>query len=91
MKVWHSRGGDTKEAVRPDPETDQVLGFVALDLSPLLLASFPSVQGWYNITDWMGKCRGQIKISVTPLGWISLRRSKATSTEYFVRLLFKRL
>lgn len=24
------------------------------------------MSGWYNITDWLGKCRGQIKLSVTP-------------------------
>ena len=49
-----------------DPEADQVVGFVAVDLCPLA-AGFPAVTGWYNITDWLGKCRGQLKLSVTPL------------------------
>jgi hypothetical protein len=43
----------------------QMLGYAAVDLSPLL-ASFPSVTGWYNITNWVGRCRGQLKISVQP-------------------------
>ena len=43
------------------------MGYVAIDLTPLVLASFTCVVGWYNITDWLGKCRGQINVSVTPL------------------------
>jgi len=66
LKVWHNRSPGPDDTRVPDPETDQVLGFVAVDLSPLL-ASFPCVRGWYNITDWMGKVRGQVKLSVTPL------------------------
>jgi len=64
LKVWHHRGkiGETRNA-----EVDQVLGYVAIDLTPLVLASFTCVVGWYNITDWLGKCRGQINVSVTPL------------------------
>ena len=65
LKVWHFRGDDNHE-IR-DPERDQVLGYVAVDLTPLNLTSFTMVSGWYNITDWMGKCRGQVKLSVTPL------------------------
>jgi len=72
LKVWHHRvpadssatfGVHSKIA---DPEADQVVGFVAVDLCPLA-AGFPAVTGWYNITDWLGKCRGQLKLSVTPL------------------------
>jgi len=64
MKVWHHRGksGDLR-----NPEVDQILGYVAIDLTPLVLTSFTSVVGWYNITDWLGKVRGQISVSVTPL------------------------
>ncbi|XP_034460102.1 C2 domain-containing protein 3 isoform X1 [Hippoglossus hippoglossus] len=54
FKVWH-RG-----------ETERVLGFASVDLSPLL-CGFYSVCGWYNITDFSGQCRGQLKVSVTPL------------------------
>ena len=32
-----------------------------MDLSPLL-SSFPRINGWYNIMNWVGKCRGQIKV-----------------------------
>ena len=42
-----------------------MLGYAAVDLSPLL-ASFPSVTGWYNIFNWVGRCRGQLKVSVVP-------------------------
>ena len=64
LKVWHHK----KTAdLNKDPERDQVIGFVAVDLCPLR-AGFPSLQGWYNITDWLGKCRGQIMLAVTPLG-----------------------
>lgn len=42
-------------------QTDLVLGFAALDLSVLGLG-FPSVQGWFNIIDFMGKCNGQINV-----------------------------
>lgn len=44
-----------------------MLGYAAVDLSPLL-ASFPSVTGWYNIINWVGRCRGQIKVSIVPRG-----------------------
>ena len=42
-----------------------MLGYAAIDLSPLL-AAFPSVTGWYNIINWVGRCRGQLKISIRP-------------------------
>ena len=42
-----------------------MVGFVAVDLCPLA-TGFPAVSGWYNVTDWLGKCRGQLKLSVTP-------------------------
>lgn len=64
LKVWHFRGKSYHE--ERDPERDQVLGYVAVDLTPLNLTSFTMVSGWYNITDWLGKCRGQMKLSVTP-------------------------
>jgi len=65
LKVWHHK--KTADHNNKDPERDQVIGFVAVDLCPLR-AGFPALQGWYNITDWLGKCRGQIMIAVTPLG-----------------------
>lgn len=77
LKVWHHRrtANSTARAIsmndllqpQPNPETDQMLGFVAVDLTPLLIASFAAVSGWYNITDCIGKCRGQIKLTITPM------------------------
>ncbi|XP_030600293.1 C2 domain-containing protein 3 isoform X2 [Archocentrus centrarchus] len=54
FKVWHK--GDL----------DRVIGFASVDLSPLV-CGFPSVCGWYNITDFSGQCHGQLKVSITPL------------------------
>ncbi|NXI59516.1 C2CD3 protein, partial [Chloroceryle aenea] len=54
FKVWHRA------------ETERVIGFASVDLSPLL-SGFQLVCGWYNITDFSGQCRGQIKVAVSPL------------------------
>ncbi|KAK2881256.1 hypothetical protein Q8A67_018524 [Cirrhinus molitorella] len=54
FKVWHKG------------EIERVIGFVSVDLSPLL-SGFQSVCGWYNITDFSGQCQGQLKVSVSPL------------------------
>lgn len=48
------------------PESERVIGFASVDLSPLL-SGFQLVCGWYNITDFSGQCRGQIKVAVSPL------------------------
>ncbi|XP_068786907.1 C2 domain-containing protein 3 isoform X3 [Struthio camelus] len=58
FKVWHKA------------ETERVIGFASVDLSPLL-SGFQLVCGWYNITDFSGQCRGQIKVAVSPLQSIS--------------------
>ncbi|XP_075119108.1 C2 domain-containing protein 3 [Leptodactylus fuscus] len=58
FKVWHKA------------DVERVLGFAAVDLSPLL-SGFQSVCGWYNIGDFTGQCQGQIKVSITPLENIS--------------------
>ncbi|KAM9388373.1 C2 domain-containing protein 3 [Phaethornis superciliosus] len=54
FKVWHKA------------ETERVIGFASVDLSPLL-SGFQLICGWYNITDFSGQCRGQIKVAVSPL------------------------
>ncbi|XP_029699383.1 C2 domain-containing protein 3 isoform X2 [Takifugu rubripes] len=54
FKVWHKG------------EMERVIGFASVDLSPLLWG-FQSVCGWYNITDFSGRCHGQLKVSITPL------------------------
>ncbi|NXD99990.1 C2CD3 protein, partial [Chaetorhynchus papuensis] len=58
FKVWHKA------------ESERVIGFASVDLSPLL-SGFQLVCGWYNITDFSGQCRGQIKVAVSPLQNIS--------------------
>ncbi|NXL15993.1 C2CD3 protein, partial [Setophaga kirtlandii] len=54
FKVWHKA------------ESERVIGFAAVDLSPLL-SGFQLVCGWYNISDFSGQCRGQLKVAVSPL------------------------
>ncbi|NXO86023.1 C2CD3 protein, partial [Sitta europaea] len=64
FKVWHKA------------ESERVIGFASVDLSPLL-SGFQLVCGWYNITDFSGQCRGQIKVAVSPLQNIhSLREER---------------
>ncbi|XP_030633912.1 C2 domain-containing protein 3 [Chanos chanos] len=63
FKVWHKG------------EVERVIGFVSVDLSPLL-SGFQSVCGWYNITDFSGQCQGQLKVSVTPLMGVQELRSQ---------------
>ncbi|NXR09240.1 C2CD3 protein, partial [Semnornis frantzii] len=54
FKVWHKA------------ESERVIGFASVDLSPLL-SGFQLVCGWYNILDFSGQCRGQLKVAVSPL------------------------
>ena len=72
VRVWSSL------TETPDPEQDQMVGFAAIDLSALL--SFPLVSGWYNISNWLGKCRGQLKVTVKPLEQIPLVTDSMQST-----------
>uniref|UniRef100_A0A3P8SCK6 C2 domain containing 3 centriole elongation regulator n=1 Tax=Amphiprion percula TaxID=161767 RepID=A0A3P8SCK6_AMPPE len=67
FKVWHKG-------------VERVIGFASVDLSPLL-CGFPSVCGWYNITDFSGQCHGQLKVSITPLrGLQDLREQRKTAS-----------
>ncbi|ROL49948.1 C2 domain-containing protein 3 [Anabarilius grahami] len=69
FKVWHKG------------EVERVIGFVSVDLSPLL-SGFQSVCGWYNITDFSGQCQGQLKVSVSPLRAVhDLRAQRQTAHE----------
>ncbi|XP_029302940.1 LOW QUALITY PROTEIN: C2 domain-containing protein 3 [Cottoperca gobio] len=69
FKVWHKG------------ETERVIGFASVDLSPLV-CGFQSVCGWYNITDFSGQCHGQLKVSITPLkGVQDLRGQRKTVNE----------
>ncbi|XP_054901560.1 C2 domain-containing protein 3 isoform X2 [Poeciliopsis prolifica] len=67
FKVWHKG------------EMERVIGFATVDLSPLLWG-FPSVCGWYNITDFSGQCHGQIKVSITPLRGVQDLRGQRKNT-----------
>ncbi|NXX51004.1 C2CD3 protein, partial [Tricholaema leucomelas] len=58
FKVWHKA------------ESERVIGFASVDLSPLL-SGFQLLCGWYNILDFGGQCRGQLKVAVSPLQDIS--------------------
>ncbi|XP_054454467.1 C2 domain-containing protein 3 [Anoplopoma fimbria] len=69
FKVWHKG------------ETERVIGFASVDLSPLV-CGFQSVCGWYNITDFSGHCHGQLKVSITPQkGVQDLREQRKTVNE----------
>ena len=59
VKVWH------KPENGPSVD-DHVLGFAAIDLTPLL-KEFPSICGWYNVIDFVGRVRGQIKVEIKPV------------------------
>jgi hypothetical protein len=48
MKLWHHRAND--DVI--DLERDHVIGFIAIDLTPLCLSAFSLITGWYNV---MGK------------------------------------
>ena len=58
IKVWHHR---------QSKDYDYVLGFAAIDVSLILHDSFTEVTGWYNLMDYMTRCRGQIKVHLCPL------------------------
>jgi hypothetical protein len=65
---------------------DKVLGFVSIDLSPLL-SGLQQISGWYNISDSSGNVQGQLKISITPQeDLFELKRMKYNSKQYQPKL-----
>ncbi|XP_048237074.1 C2 domain-containing protein 3-like isoform X2 [Haliotis rufescens] len=62
LKVWHK---PAEAAKQPDKSSDRVLGFVSVDLAPLS-SGLLQICGWYNILDFTGQCKGQIKVSIVP-------------------------
>lgn len=46
--------------------TDFFLGSAAVDLKPLLSLGFPSISGWYNVTDKAQTLRGYLQVEVRP-------------------------
>ena len=65
---------------------DKVLGFVSIDLSPLL-SGLQQISGWYNISDSGGNVQGQLKISIIPQeDLFQLKRLKYNSKQYQPRI-----
>ena len=70
-KVWH----------KDQNVSEYVIGFAAIDLGILLHNGFNEISGWYNIMDFVGRCRGQIKVDIKPkndvnIGDLRLKSSK---------------
>ncbi|BFZ15049.1 hypothetical protein BsWGS_18088 [Bradybaena similaris] len=63
LKVWH-KPSDAPKA--PDKSCDRVLGFVSVDLTSFT-KGFQQICGWYNIMNFNGQCKGQIKVNITPV------------------------
>ncbi|CAF1141894.1 unnamed protein product [Adineta ricciae] len=63
LKVWHKVNADIETI--PEKSGDKVLGFVSIDLSPLL-SGLQQISGWYNIVDTIGNVQGQLKTSIVP-------------------------
>jgi hypothetical protein len=60
---------------------DKVLGFVSIDLSPLL-SGLQQISGWYNVVDTVGNIQGQLKISIIPQeDLFELKRFKYNSNQ----------
>ena len=77
LKVWHKINADIETI--PEKSGDKVLGFVSIDLSPLL-SGLQQISGWYNIVDTIGNVQGQLKISIIPQeDLLELKRFKYNS------------
>jgi hypothetical protein len=91
IKVWHRPHAENRTEDEPHQNEfacgidDYVLGFAAIDLSPLLRDGYTvypckngnrqtasknvnvtGLCGWYNLMDFVGRRKGQIKINVQP-------------------------
>ncbi|XP_068718257.1 C2 domain-containing protein 3-like isoform X2 [Montipora capricornis] len=87
FKLWHTPH-DTdvltkaQKSGEDSSSEDRLIGFVSFDLSPLL-AGMRQLIGWYNVMDFYGDCKGQIKLGVSPVIPVSpLRCSTASRTGY---------
>ncbi|CAF2487401.1 unnamed protein product [Rotaria sp. Silwood2] len=84
LKVWHKINADIESI--PEKSGDKVLGFVSIDLSPLL-SGLQQISGWYNIIDTVGNVQGQLKISITPQeDLFEFKRMKYNSKQYQPKL-----
>ena len=66
VKVWH----------KDSNMSDYVIGFAAVDLGILLHNGFKEVCGWYNVMDFVGRCRGQVKVEIRPHLDVSVLRQR---------------
>ncbi|GFN84972.1 C2 domain-containing protein 3 [Plakobranchus ocellatus] len=82
LKVWHKPADAPKT---PDKSCDKVLGFVSVDLGPLS-KGLQQICGWYNILDFNGQCRGQIKVSISPQDLQT--QGSATTSSFMLPLNF---
>ena len=73
FRIWQKHNLGPK-SVAPN---DHVIGFATVDLS-VLLNGFHAVTGWYNVLDIFGRCRGEIKIGVTPTDPMQLMKINPT-------------
>ena len=63
LKLSHAETESMSEET--NTSTDKTLGFVSIDLSPLL-SGLHQISGWYNIIDTIGSVQGQLKVSIVP-------------------------
>ncbi|UJR25905.1 hypothetical protein I4U23_007253 [Adineta vaga] len=84
LKVWHKINVEIESI--PEKSGDKVLGFVSIDLSPLL-SGLQQISGWYNISDAIGNVQGQLKISIIPQeDLFELKRLRYNSKQYQPKL-----
>lgn len=77
FKVCHKPDGAPPN---PDKLTDRVLGSVSVDLTPLA-SGLQQISGWYNIMDFNGQIKGQIKINVIPQETVTLCQGSLPATD----------
>jgi C2 domain-containing protein 3 len=92
LKLWHAEIDSISN--QSQTSTDKMLGFVSIDLSPLL-SGLQKISGWYNIIDTLGNIQGQLKISIVPqedlLEWKQMKYNsklsshRSNSTEFSAR------
>lgn len=74
FKIW-------VKAETASKEEDNILGHVSVDLT-VLLFGMPWISGWFNITDFTGNNKGQIKINITPLESLTRFSIQQLSEDY---------
>ena len=81
VKIWRKCTQECE--LKPAPFEDAVIGFTAVDLS-VLLTGLSVLSGYYNITDFSGRCNGQVKLSFKPLeNLVDFQCSSPTTSSLF--------